>query len=205
MKVSPRFGNAIRRITGDGLRSLKTDFQNATIRSDEPPCFRSGESYRPEAAHTGQCEPRVSLVRSPSSGSGRKHGRVNGRDHHGASEVVSATATSLSDIAQAKNGTGYRRRIREIPCHAAIAGNCSARVIGITGIQIAAAHDPVVRIAKINRECAGSGRANEWSVIGVPGVALIRSGKYPGDVSAACGNPRFPPPLRCDGSPARRE
>src|SRR5438874_9704379 len=98
MKVSPRFGNAIRRITGDGLRSLKTDFQNATVRSDEPSGFRSGESYRPEAAHTGQREPGVSLVRSPSSGSGRKRGRVIGGDHH-RSTVVSGAATSLTDVA----------------------------------------------------------------------------------------------------------
>ena len=70
-------------------RSLKTDFQNATIGSDEPSCFGSGESYRPEAAHTGQREPGVSLVRSPGSGSGRKRGRIIGRDHHRASEIVS--------------------------------------------------------------------------------------------------------------------
>jgi hypothetical protein len=33
------------------------------------------------------------------------------------------------------------------------------RVVGITGIQIAAAHDPVVRIAEINGECARAGSA----------------------------------------------
>src|SRR5438093_8105992 len=109
MKVSPRFGNAIRRITGDGLRSLKTDFQNATIRPDEPPGFGSGESYGPEAAHTGQREPGVSLVRSPSSGSGRKRGRVIGRDHYCATEVVSAAATSATHIAQAENSSRGRR------------------------------------------------------------------------------------------------
>ena len=79
---------------------------------------------------------------------------VIGGDHHGATEIVSAAATSLSDIAQPENRAGYRRRTRKSPCSAAIAGNRSARVIGITGIQIAAAHDSVVRIAEIDRECA---------------------------------------------------
>src|SRR5207244_10470977 len=146
MKVSPRFGNAIRRVTGDGLRSLKTDFQNATVRSDEPSGFWSSESYRPEAAHTGQREPGVSLVRSPGSGSGRKRGRIIGRDHYCATEVVSAAATSLSDVTQPEYGAGYWRRTRKSPSSAAITRRRGARVIGITGIQIAAAYDAIVRI-----------------------------------------------------------
>ena len=111
-------------------------------------------------AHIRQREPGRAFVRSPGSGSGRKRGRVIGGDHHGASEIVSAAATSLSDITQPEYGAGYRRRIRESPCSAAIAGNRSARVIGITGIQIAAAHDSVVRIAEINGECAALGELN---------------------------------------------
>ena len=82
---------------------------------------------------------------------------------------------------------------------------CGARVIRVTGIQIAAAHDSVVRIAEIDGECACAGRANQWSVIGVPGVALIPGGKDPRDVSAASRNPRVPPALRCDARSARRE
>ncbi len=157
-------------------RSLKTDFQNATIRSDEPSGFGSGESYRPESRHIRQREPGRSFVRSPGCGS-----EVIGGDHHGATEIVSAAATSLSDITQSENGAGYRRRTRKSPSSAAIAGNRSARVIGITGIQIAAAHDSVVRIAEIDRECACAGRAKQRSVIRVPSVALICSGKDPGD------------------------
>src|SRR5439155_24143704 len=141
-------------------RSLEPDFQNATIRPDEPPGFGSGESYGPEAAHTGQREPGVSLVRSPSSGSGRKRGRVIGRDHYCATEVVSAAATSATHIAQAENRAGYRRRTRKCPSSAAIAGNRGARVIWVTGIQIAAAHDSVMRIAEIDGECACAGRTN---------------------------------------------
>src|SRR5439155_8249580 len=198
MKVSPRFGNAIRRVTGDGLRSLKTDFQNATVRSDEPSGFRSGESYRPEAAHTGQREPGVSLVRSPSSGSGRKRGRVIGRDHNCAPAIVSRAATSLSDVTQPEYGAGDRRRTRKSPSSAAITRRRSSRVIGITGIQIATAYDAMERIAEIDGECACARRANQWSVIGVPGAPLIRSGQDPGDISAASGNPRIPPTLRCD-------
>ena len=120
------------------------------------PAFGVAKATAQKPAHTGQREPGVSLVRSPGSGSGRKRGRVIGGDHHSAAEIVSAAATSLSDITQPKNRAGYRRRIRESPSSAAIAGNRSARVIGITGIQIAAAHDSVVRIAKINRECAAA-------------------------------------------------
>ena len=115
MKVSPRFGNAIRRVTGDGLRSLKTDFQNATVRSDEPSGFRSGESYRPEARHIGQCEPGVAFVRSPCCAS------VIGGDHNCAPEIVSRAATSATHIAQAENRAGYRRRIRKDPGSAAVA------------------------------------------------------------------------------------
>ena len=123
------------------------------------PAFGVAKAYRPETAHTGQREPGISLVRSPRSGSGRKRGRVIGGDHHGAAEIVSAPATSLSDITQAKNRARDGRRIRECPGSTAVAGNRSARVIGITGIQIAAPHDSMVRIAKIDRECAARGSA----------------------------------------------
>src|SRR4029077_326938 len=93
--------------------------------------------------------------------------------HHGATEVVAPAATSLSDITEAENGAGDRRRTRESPCHAAVAGNHSACVIGITGTQIATAHDPVVRIATINGECDYAGRAKQRRIIRVPGVPLI--------------------------------
>ena len=86
--------------------------------------------------------------------------------------------------------------------HAAIAGNRGARVIGITGIQIAAAHDPVVRIAEIDGECARAGRTKQRSVVGVPGVALIRGGKDPGNRCDACRYPRVPATLCCDASAA---
>ena len=90
------------------------------------------------------------------------------------------------------------------PSSAAIAGNRGARVIGITGIQVAA-HDSVMRIAEIYGECAGAGRTDQWSVISVPSVALVGCGKDPGYVSAASRNPRVPATLRCDASSARRE
>src|SRR6516164_8427742 len=134
---------------------LKANFYDATIRSvDQPSGFGTRKSYRPEAAHTGQREPSVSLVRSPGSGSGRKRGRVICGDHHSAAEVVSTAATSLSDIAQAENRARDGRRIRECPGSTAVAGYRSARVIGISRIQIATADDSAVRIAKIDSECA---------------------------------------------------
>ena len=111
---------------------LKANLYDAAVRSDKPSGFGSGESYRPEAAHTGQREPGVSLIRSPRSGSGRKCGRIIGGDHHSAAEIVSAPATSSSDIAQAENRAGYRRGTGERPCDTAIAGYRSARVIGIS-------------------------------------------------------------------------
>src|SRR5262249_45041532 len=130
-------------------------FQNTTIRSvDQPSGFWTRERYRPETAHTGQREPSVSLIRSPGRGPGRKCGRVICGDHYGTTEIVSAAVTSLSNVTQPENGAGYRRRTRKTRSSAAIAGNRSARAIGITRIQIAAAHDPVVRIAKINGEGA---------------------------------------------------
>ncbi len=166
-------------------RSLKTDFQNATIRSiDQPSGFGTRESYRPETAHTGQREPSVSLIRSPGGGSGRKRGRVIGGDHYGTTEIVSAAVTSPSNVTQPEYGAGNRRRTRKSPSSAAITRRRSARVVGITGIQIAAAHDPVVRIAEINGECARAGRAKQRRIIRVPGVPLIRSGEDPGDIAA---------------------
>src|SRR4029077_17420499 len=179
---------------------LKADLQNTTIRPDQPSGFRSCKSYRPETAHTGQREPGVSLIRGPGSGSGRKRGRVIRGDHHCATEVVSATATSPSYIAQAEYRAGYRRRTRKSPSHAAVAGNRGARVIGITGIQIAAAHDSIVRIAEINAECAGAGRAKQRRIIRVPGVPLICGSQYPGNRGDACRYPRVPPTLCCDAS-----
>src|SRR5262245_57973574 len=205
MRASSRFGNAIGHVTCGALRLLKADLQNAAIRSDEPSGFGTGECYGPKAAHTGQREPGVSLVRSPGSDSSRKRGRVIGGDHHGTAKIVSAPATSLSNVAQSKYRAGYRRRTCGSPRSTTIAGNCRARVIGVTGIEVAAAHDSVVRVAKINRECACTGRTKQRSVIGGVGVDLIRSGKDPGDVSAACGNPRVPPALRGDAGSARGE
>src|SRR6267378_455615 len=126
--------------------SLKADFQNATIGSDEPSGFGSSEGYRPKSRHVRQREPGRAFVRSPGCAS------VIRGDHHGASEIVSAAATSLSNVTQSENSAGYRRRTRKSPSSAAIAGNRGARVIGITGIQIAPAHDSMVRIAEINGE-----------------------------------------------------
>ena len=63
----------------------------------------------------------------------------------------------------------------------------------------------MVRIAKIDGECSCAGRAKQRRIISVPSVALIRSGKDPGGVSATRCNPRVLPALRCDASSARRE
>src|SRR4030095_1551682 len=106
-----------------------------------------------------QREPSVSLIRSPGRGSGRKRGRVIGSDHYGTTEIVSAAVTSPSNVTQPEYGAGYRRRTRQSPSSAAIAGNRGARAIGITRIQRAAAHDSVVWIAEINSECATAGSA----------------------------------------------
>src|SRR5262249_56148043 len=111
---------------------------------------------------------------------------------------VCGAGTSVSDITQPEDRAGYRRGTRKSPGSATIAGNCSARVIGITGIQIAAAYDSVVRIAEIDRERTCARRAHQRSVVSIPSIALIRGCKNPGDVSATCGNPRIPPALHCD-------
>src|SRR5215475_661889 len=133
--------------------ALEANLQDATIRSvDQPSGFGTGESYRPKSRYIRQREPGRAFVRSPGSGSSRKRGRVIGGDHHGPAEIVSAAATSLSDIAQAEDRARYRRGTGQRPCHTAIAGNRSARIIRISRVQIAAAHDSVVRIAEIDRE-----------------------------------------------------
>src|SRR5262249_13621034 len=152
---------------------LEANFYDAAVRSvDQPSGFWTRESYRPETAHTGQREPGASLIRSPGSGSGRERGRVIGGGQHRPAEGGFARRTSLPHIAQAEDRAGYWRGTRQRPCHTAVAGNRSARVIGISRIQIAAPHDSAVRIAKINSECARAGSAKQRSVIGVPCIAL---------------------------------
>src|SRR6266550_2555101 len=74
-------------------RSLEADLQNATIRAHQPSGFGTGKSYRPVAADTGQREPSVSLIGSPSRAS------VIGRDHHSVAEIVSGTVTGLTQVA----------------------------------------------------------------------------------------------------------
>ena len=123
-------------------------------------------------------------------------------DHYGTTEIVSAAVTSPSNVTQPEYGAGNRRRSRKSPSSAAITRRRSARVIGITGIQIAAAHDPVVRIAEINGECAGAGRAKQRRIIRVPGVPLICGGQSPGSRRDACRYPRVPATLCCDASAA---
>ena len=59
---------------------------------------------------------------------------------------------------QSENRAGHWRGTRQRPCHTAVAGNRSARVIGISGIQIAAPHNSMVRIAKVDGECARARR-----------------------------------------------
>ena len=99
MRASSRFGNAIGHVTCGALRLLKANLQNAAIRSDEPSGFGSGKRHGPKAAHTGQREPGVSLVRSPGSDSSRKRGRVIGGDYYGTTEIVSAAVTTLPNVA----------------------------------------------------------------------------------------------------------
>src|SRR5919106_79943 len=130
------------------------------------------------------------FIRRPSCAS------VIGGDHYSAAEIVSATATSLPDITQAENRTRYWRRTRERPSSAAVTRNCSAGIIWISRVQIAAADDSVVRITKIDRECTAAGSTKQRSVVCVPSVSLIGRGENSRDVSSASGNPRVTATLR---------
>ena len=76
----------------------------------------------------------------------------------------------LADVAKTENRAGHRRWISQRPGSTAIAGNRSVRVVRIAGIEIAAAHNPMERITKIDGECACAGRTKQPSVVGVPAV-----------------------------------
>src|SRR5712691_5131097 len=113
---------------------LKANLQNSTSRAHQPSSFWTRKSDSPVAGHTGQREPSVSLVGSPSRTS-----RI-GRDHHGVAAVVSflsfliAAVADRPHITQAENRTGHRRRVRKLPCLAAIARRGSSSVIRIAWI-----------------------------------------------------------------------
>src|ERR1041384_4381706 len=113
---------------------LETNLYDSTVRSHQPSGLWSGESYRPKTRYIRQGEPGRAFIRSPRSGSGRKCGRIVSGDHHCATEVVSAPATSASDITQTENRASYWWRTRQRPCHTAITRYCSARVIWISRV-----------------------------------------------------------------------
>src|SRR5438105_14745568 len=96
------------------------------------PDLWTDKRYRPEASHSRQRKPGVSGIRSPSRTS-------LGRDRDRAAGIACGAATSPTDMALAEDGPRYRRSVGQSPRLTAIARDCSARVIGITWIEISTA------------------------------------------------------------------
>src|SRR5437899_8175390 len=62
---SPRTPRTIHKAARYWQTALEADLQDLTSIAHEPSSFRSRKSHRPEAAHSGQREPSVSLIGSP--------------------------------------------------------------------------------------------------------------------------------------------
>src|SRR4029077_11761737 len=125
----------------------------ATIGTHQPSGFWTGKSHRPVAGDTRQREPGVSLIGSPGGAS------IISGNYHRSAEIVSSAAASLTHVAQAENGSRHRRRVRKGPGLTAIARSRGARVIGIAGVQIAAAYDAIEWVTEVDGEGASARRA----------------------------------------------
>src|SRR6266446_380436 len=162
-RSAPRVGTLITK-----SEFLKTDLKNSASRAHQPSSFWTRKSDRPVAGYTGQCKPGVSLIGSPCRSS-----RIS-RDHNSGAVVVSFLSLSVSfiiaavadrpHVAQAKNRTGNRRRVRKLPCLATIVRRGGSSVIRVAWIQIAAAHDAMPWVTEIHREGARAGRTDKRRV-----------------------------------------
>src|SRR5260370_19983956 len=139
--------------------------------------------------------PGVSLIRSPGRAS------VIGSDYHRATEIVSRAATSAPHITESENSSRNRRSRCNRPRLTAVTRSCSARVIGIAGIQITAAYDPMERITESDCEGTREGSTEQRRVIRIPRVALVSGGQYSGNRRDACRYPRVPTTFCCAPSP----
>src|SRR5881227_3939302 len=90
---------------------VKADFQNAPIRADQPPSFRTRKRRRPIASHIRQSKPAIAFIWSPCCSS------IVGRHNYCIVAALMPSKVTMTSVfvglhvAQAENSACYGRRV----------------------------------------------------------------------------------------------
>ena len=144
--------------------------------------------------------PGLAFVRRPRSPAGI------GGDHHGAVVIVVVTVVATTiHVGQSKNSSSYWSWIAQSPGAATIVRSSSGCVVGIGGVEVAAADDAVAGVAEGDREGARARVADQRRVVSVPRVAAIGGGEDAGRGGTSGGDPRVALAFGGDAGAASRE